>query len=270
MVLSNSLEKHRLTYVFDLDGVIYRGKEPQPHAKETILTLRSQGHAVRFFTNNAAKRRDTYLSKLESMGIPTPIEHIMTSSYAAALYFVETKSVGKTVYCVGEQGMANELEAVGMNVVYDVEEPDAKIDYVVVGLDRDFHYRKIARAQNAILAGAQFIATNEDATFPMENNKLLPGGGCMVAAIRTATNIEPFVIGKPEIYAYTKILEQTGSAPEDSVMIGDRLDTDIAVGNRAGAQTVLALTGITSREEAEMATGEFKPNRIIETLGELL
>lgn len=270
MKSTNSALNGTLTYVFDLDGVIYRGKEPQPHAQEVVLTLRNQGHAVRFYTNNAAKHRDTYLSKLETLGIPTPVDHIMTSSYATALYFLEHNAAGKTVYRVGEQGMAREFEAVGMNVVYDLEEPSAKIDYVVVGLDRDFHYRKIARAQEAILAGAQFIATNEDATFPMEGDRLLPGGGCMVAAIRTATNVEPFVVGKPSVYAYNKILELTRCAPENSVMIGDRLDTDIAVGNRAGADTVLVLTGVTSRQEGETATGDYKPKRIIRTLEELL
>jgi len=260
----------RKTYVFDLDGVIYRGMEPQPHAKELILALRSQGHAVRFYTNNAAKSRQSYVSKLGIMDIPTPIEHIMTSSYATALYFVEINAVGKTVYRVGEKGMAEEFEAVGMKVIYDQEEPETHIDFVAAGLDREFHYRKLARAQKAILSGAQFIATNEDATFPMEAGSLLPGGGCMVSAIRTATSTEPFVIGKPETYAYNKILELTDCRPENSIMIGDRLDTDILVGNRAGAHTVLVLTGVTSREQAEQAKGDLKPERIIEDLGELL
>jgi len=258
------------TYVFDLDGVIYRGMEPQPHAKELILALRSQGYAVRFYTNNAARSRHFYVSKLEKMGIPTPIEHIMTSSYATALYFMEINAVGKTVYRVGEKGMAEEFEAVGMKVIYDQEEPDAQVDFVAVGLDREFHYRKLARAQNAILSGAQFIATNEDATFPMEAGTLLPGGGCMVAAIRTATSVEPFVIGKPETYAYDKILELTNCRPKNSIMVGDRLDTDILVGNRAGAHTVLVLTGVTSREQAEQAEGDLVPELIVENLGELL
>ncbi|MHB9037358.1 MAG: HAD-IIA family hydrolase [Armatimonadota bacterium] len=260
----------RFTYVFDLDGVIYRGYEPQPHAKEVLLALRSRGHAVRFYTNNAAKSRQFYVSKLESMGIPTPIGDIMTSSYATALYFIEKNAIGKTVYRIGERGMAEEFEAVGMKVLYDDDEPNAKIDFVTVGIDREFHYRKLARAQKAILDGAQFIATNEDATFPVEGGALMPGGGCMVAAVRTATGIEPFVVGKPETYAYDKILELTNCPPERSIMIGDRLETDIMVGNRAGAQSVLVLTGVTSREQAESAMGELKPDRIIDTLEELL
>lgn len=260
----------RLTYVFDLDGVIYRGSESQPHAKELVLALRDQGHAVRFFTNNAAQSRQSYVSKLEKMGIPTPIDEIMTSSYATALYFIEKNAIGKTVYRVGEKGMTEEFEAIGMNVIYDQDDPDAKIDFVTVGLDRDFHYRKLARAQKAILDGAQFIATNEDATFPLEAGTLMPGGGCMVAAVRTATGVEPFVIGKPETYAYDKILDMTNCPPKRSIMVGDRLNTDILVGNRAGAQTVLVLTGITSRDEAERANGDMRPDRIIETLEELL
>ncbi|MCE5323415.1 phosphoglycolate/pyridoxal phosphate family phosphatase [bacterium] len=267
MQLSNT---DRLTYVFDLDGVIYRGKELQPHAIELLSVLRDRGHAVRFYTNNAARSRKSYVNRLASMGIPTPIEEIMTSSYATALYFVEMNAVGKTVYRIGEKGMAEEFEAVGMKVIYDQEEPHAKIDFVTVGIDRDFNYHKLARAQRAIHRGAKFIATNEDATFPMESGTLMPGGGCMVAAVRTATDVEPFVIGKPATYAYDKILEFTNCPPERSVMVGDRLDTDILVGNRAGAQTVLVLTGVTSREQAESATGDLKPDRIIETLEELL
>jgi len=259
----------RLTFVFDLDGVIYRGCEPQPHARETILALKSQGHIVRFFTNNSANSRQTTKLFLESLGIIVSVEEIMTSSYAAALYFVEKNAVGKTVYRIGEQGITEELESVGMRVIGDNESPDEHIDFVVVGLDRSFTYEKLARGQRAILNGAQFIATNQDPTFPIEGNKLLPGGGCMVAALRTATATEPFLIGKPETYAFNKILELTNTPPERAYMIGDRLDTDIRVGNRAGARSVLVLTGVTSREDAENASGDFKPDQIIETLAEL-
>ncbi len=264
------MQTDKWTYVFDLDGVIYRGKEPQPHAKELISVLKDRGHTVRFYTNNAARTRKSYISKLESMGIPTPVEEIMTSSYATALYFIEKNALGKTVYRIGEQGMADEFEAAGMKVLYDQEEPHAKIDFVTVGIDRQFSYQKLARAQRAILKGAQFIATNEDATFPLEGGTLQPGGGCMVAAVRCATGIEPFVVGKPSTYAYDKILELTDCTPERSVMVGDRLDTDILVGNRAGAKSVLVLTGVTSREQAESAKGDLKPDMIIETLGELI
>lgn len=270
MGLNGESVRHRLTYVLDLDGVMYRGTEPQPHAASVVLTLRGRGHAVRFFTNNSALTRESYAAKLSSMGVPTPVDEIMTSSYATALYLREQNAAGKTVYQIGEEGITRELEAVGMRVITNCSQADARIDYVVVGMDREFNYTKLARAQRAILEGARFIATNEDATYPVEGGCVVPGGGSLVAAVRTATSVEPLVIGKPQTYAFNKILEMTGTPPDQSVMVGDRLDTDIAVGNRAGAHTVLVLTGVTSREDAERAAGELRPERIIETLVELL
>lgn len=259
-----------LTYVFDLDGVIYRGAEPQPHAKETILTLRDQGHIVRFYTNNSSLSREAYSARLEEFGIPTPVEEIMTSSYATALYFLEQNAVGKSVYKIGEDGVSHELEAVGMKLIRNGDDPDAHVDYVVVGIDRQFNYDKLARAQHAILSGATFIATNEDLTYPMEGGRVVPGNGSLVAAVRAATSVEPFVVGKPHGYALLKILEMTNTPRECAYMIGDNLATDIAAGNRAGIHSVLVLTGLTTREQAERATGEFKPEIVIDTLAELV
>lgn len=259
-----------MTYVFDLDGVIYRGTEPQPHSRETLQALRDNGHTVRFYTNNSAHSRASYSARLQSMGIAARADEIMTSSYATALYLVEQGATGKTVYPIGEQGITDELEAVGMRVIRNNGTWEARIDYVVVGMDREFTYAKLARAQQAILGGAQFIATNEDPTFPIEGGGVRPGGGSLVAAVRTASGTEPFLVGKPQTYAFEKILELTDTPPERAVMVGDRLDTDILVGNRAGARTVLVLTGVTSREQAERATGNLRPDRVIETLAELL
>lgn len=262
--------QHRLTYVFDLDGVIYRGDESQPQAKQTVLSLRSQGHIVRFYTNNSSLTREAYSRKLGKLGIRTPVDEIMTSAYATALYFVENDAAGKTVYKIGGVGVTKELQAVGMRLIEGDQEPCAEIDYVVVGIDKAFSYRKLARAQAAILGGARFIATNEDMTYPMEGGAVVPGNGCLVAAVRAATSAEPIVIGKPESYALDEILKLTNTPRDCAYMIGDNLATDIAVGNRAGIHTALVLGGLTSREQAESATGEFAPERIIETLGELL
>lgn len=260
----------RLTYIFDLDGVVYRGDEPQPHAKETISTLRTRGHIVRFLTNNSSLTRAAYADKLGRLGIPASTDEIMTSSYAAALYFVESRAIGRTVYLIGQDGLVQELEAVGMRIVRNSDDPDADIDYVVVGIDRGFTYDKLARAQSAILAGAKFIATNEDLTFPAEGGRILPGNGSLVAAVRAATSAEPFVVGKPHDYALRKILELTGAPRERAVIVGDNLETDIVVGNRAGIHTVLVLTGLTTREQAEAATGDMKPELVVETLAELI
>lgn len=270
MKFANEPCHDRLTYVFDLDGVIYRGEETQPQARETILTLRDQDHNVRFFTNNSGLTRESYSEKLARHGIPTPVEHIMTSAYATALYFTENNAIGKTVYKIGEDGVTRELEAIGMKLISGGDEPDAGIDYVVVGIDRQFSYDKLARAQAAILSGARFIATNEDLTYPAEGGRVVPGNGSLVAAVRAATSVEPLVIGKPETYALEKILQMTSAQRECAYMVGDNLATDVAVGNRAGIHSVLVLGGLTSRQEAESATGVRKPETTIETLGDLL
>jgi 4-nitrophenyl phosphatase len=257
-------------FVFDLDGVVYRGSELQPHSVETIRSLRESSALVRFFTNNSTLSRQAYVEKLAAMNIPASVDDIMTSSYATALYLTEHDAAGKTVYKIGEDGISDELSAVGMRVISGDDDPGRRIDYVVVGLDRDFHYRKLARAMNAILNGAEFIATNADATFPLEGDILVPGGGCMVSALVTATGREPILIGKPETYALKKIIELAGGSADNTVMVGDRLDTDVQVANRAGVHSVLVLTGITSPAEAEAACGELCPDRVIRDLGELL
>jgi HAD superfamily hydrolase (TIGR01457 family) len=253
------------TYIFDLDGVIYRGSEPQPEAKETVARLRSNGDLVFFLTNNSTQTRQQYSEKLSGMGIPTPPDDIMTSGCATALYLAESGGSGKRAYVVGEEGVREELKAVGIHVVE--EEP---ADYVVVGLDRQFTYEKLLRAQQAILHGTQFIATNRDVTYPLEEGLVIPGGGSIVAAIEAASGTIPRVIGKPEIYSVRMILEKAGARTEDAVVVGDRLDTDILAGRRAGTQTVLVLSGVSTREDAESAPPEMHPDVIIERLGELL
>lgn len=253
------------TYIFDLDGVIYRGNEPQPEASETVARLRSNGDLVFFLTNNSTQTRQQYSDKLAEMCIPAPPDDIMTSGFATALYLAETGGCGKRAYVVGEEGVCEELNALGIRVV---EEKPA--DYVVVGLDRHFTYEKLLRAQQAILHGAEFFATNRDVTYPLEEGLVIPGGGSIVAAIEAASGTIPRLIGKPEIYSVRMILEKAGARPEEAVVVGDRLDTDILAGRRAGAHTVLVLSGVSTRKDAESAPPEMRPDVIIERLGELL
>lgn len=253
------------TFVFDLDGVVYRGEEPLPGAADTIRSLRQLGHQVFFFTNNSSKSRPFYQEKLQHMDIPADIEHIMTAGYAAALYLLETGAKGASVLAIGEFGLLGELEAAGMELTD--EEP---VDYVVVGIDRKFNYDTLVKAQHAILHGARFIATNPDTTYPLEGGRIVPGNGALVAAIQAASGVEPIMIGKPETPAMHEILELAHATAADTVVVGDRLDTDIQAGNRIGATTVLVLTGITTQAEAEAAQGDSKPHFVIERLPDLL
>lgn len=254
-------------YIFDLDGVIYRGEELQPGAAEVIDTLRSRSK-VYFLTNNSTQSRNQYADKLTRLGVPTQLRDVMTSAYATALYLRDTKPGDCRAYVVGESGLKQELRSEGIEVV---EEPNGKpIDFVVAGLDREFNYAKLFNAQQAIYQGAVFVATNCDPTFPLEEGLLSPGGGTMVAAIKTATDTEPRVVGKPEIYSVQKVMDLAGATPEESLVIGDRLDTDILGGKRAGAKTALVLTGVTNEEQARNAPEEMKPDWIIQSLAELL
>jgi HAD superfamily hydrolase (TIGR01450 family) len=191
----------------------------------------------------------------------------MTSAYATALYLQGQGAAGRRAFVVGEQGLVGDLEGVGVEVV--PVERDGRVDYVVVGLDKGFNYAKLKRAYEEITAGAEFIATNRDPTYPLEGGVEIPGGGTMVAAIATACGREPRLIGKPQPYALEQILARAGSRPEDAVMVGDRLDTDIRVGRRVEVRTVLVLTGVTSRAEADAAAPEERPDHVIETLHEL-
>lgn len=253
-------------YVFDLDGVLYLGDTAIPHAAEAVTRLRSRGRQVYFLTNNSGRTRADYCEKLRRVnGLDVPESAIFTSAYATALYLKARGAAGKTVFVIGEPGLAAELrESGGLVPVVDPDGADfGAIDYVVVGIDRQFTYNKLRFAHAAITRGhAQFLATNRDATFPMEEGEI-PGGGSLVAALATAAGREPVTVGKPEPHAYEAILEAAQVAAPRSVMVGDRLDTDIAVGRRAGARTVLVLTGVTSEARALAAPPEQRPDVII-------
>ena len=262
----------RSVYVFDLDGVLYLGDTEIPYAAEAVRRLQSAGRQVYFLTNNSGKTRADYRKKLLDVnGLDVPENAIFTSAYATALYLKQQGAAGRSVFVIGEPGLAAELSASGGLV--PITEPDSAdvhdIDYVVVGIDKNFTYDKLRFAHAAIMRGhAQFIATNRDATFPMETGEI-PGGGSLVAALATAAGREPITIGKPETHAYEAILDAAQVTAADSIMVGDRLDTDIAVGRRAGAGTVLVLTGVTSKKKALAAPPEWRPDQIIGDLREL-
>jgi 4-nitrophenyl phosphatase len=202
--------------------------------------------------------------------MPVHEDEIVTSASATALYLQSQGDTTKTVLVVGGQGIIEELAAIGMTVhrASDPAVSGEQIDFVVAGLDRQFHYDALLQAQQAILRGATFIATNRDGQYPVEGG-VVPGAGAVVAAIEAATDVRPIVIGKPETLGLQMILQRTGARPSEAVMIGDRLDTDIACGNRLGMPTVLVLTGVTPRErvmDMSLLPQEMRPSRIIADL----
>jgi phosphoglycolate/pyridoxal phosphate phosphatase family enzyme len=257
-----------MLFVFDLDGVIYRGNQPAPCAAQTVAEIRKSGHLVFFLTNNSAKTRIQYAQKLAEMQIKASPEEIMTSAYATALYLKENGFDGATAFVIGEEGLFAELSPIG--VAFAEPSEDCRADVVVVGIDRSINYLKLKSAQQAILHGARFIATNRDATYPLENGRVEPGAGSIVAAVEVASGVSPIVIGKPETYSLEKILGLTGSKPEETVVVGDRIDTDVAMGKTAGVKTVLTLTGVTSREDILELPPHLMPNLVLENLCHLI
>ena len=247
-----------MLYVFDLDGVIYRMDEPVPGAVETIHRLRNRGDKITYLTSNSSRTREDYVAKLASLGIPAAPEEIMTSAYALAQWFKARSAAGKTAYIIGEFGLKEELTTAGLKIaespLIDPTDPThsakSKIDYVVVGWDRSATYGKLADAHRAIVeSGATFIATNRDATYPDAGGRTLPGSGALVAALATCTGVEPIVIGKPETYTLELILKMTKTTPRECIVVGDRFDTDILIGNRVGAKTILVQTGVHTEKD---------------------
>ena len=246
-------------YILDLDGVVYRGITVIPGACESIDRLRSSGSRVVFLTNNATRTREAAALRLVDMGIPCSAGDVISSAYAASVYIKE-KHGRSTIYPVGEQGLVEELEWAG----HTINGVDA--DYVVAGLDREFTYEKLALALDLIMNGAGFIATNDDAMLPTEHG-FLPGAGSIVAAIEAASGVVPDVIGKPNKPIMDVLLMEYGLKGEECVMVGDRLETDILAGIRAGMRTVLVLTGASGIEDIE--SSGIRPDIVLESIADL-
>ncbi len=252
--------------VLDLDGVIYRGRTAIPGARDTAAWLHQNAYQVYYFTNNSTRTRDSYVELLAGYGLTTDADHIVTSASLTAQHFSDNGLLPATALVVGEGGLAEELRAVGVRVVR--RRGERPIDFVVVGMDRKFTYRKLHEAQQAIRAGAKFIATNRDATYPVEDN-VIPGGGSIVAAVATAAQQEPLVIGKPSPRAGELITHHAGVEAAQALMVGDRLETDIEMGRRAGIWTCLVLSGISAAEEVPSLPEESRPHWVIDSIAEL-
>ena len=225
-------------YIFDLDGTLYRGSEPIPGAADTLAELRNRGSLIRFLTNNSGMPPEAQAAKLTQMGFQASTEEVLSSGMGAAIYLNEHRL--DRAYVVGEPGLVEVLESKGIRQVGAEEECDA----VVVGICRSLTYALVNQAMQRILAGAHFVATNTDATYPMEEGRLVPGAGSIVAAIQTCSGVEPTIIGKPNTFLVDLTLRLTGCKADDALVVGDRFETDIVSGQRAGCDTLLVLTGV--------------------------
>lgn len=254
------------TFVFDLDGVVWRGREVMPHVPATLAALKRAGHRIFFCTNNSRHRRSDYVTYLGEAGIEAAESEIMTSGYACALYLANRGARGKTAFVVGDTGLVAELTEQGVNAVQ--ERLNGPPDYVVVGLDKQFTYDKLALAQEGILQGAEYVATNVDSTFPAPGGMLMPGNGSLVAAVSAAAGREPIVTGKPEPFLLEKIIESSGCTEADCIVVGDRLDSDVKMAWRVGCPSALVLTGISTQGDLDVAPPELRPDWVFAELGQ--
>ena len=252
-------------WILDMDGVLYRGAEVLPGVKELLDALTLRERPVMLATNNSMSTPEAYERKLAAMGLDIPASAVITSALATRDYLLRTLPEGAGIYVIGMPALREQLfEGTPFHPVqYGEEQPAA----VVIGLDLEFTYAKLKAAHEAIQRGALFIATNADSTLPTEAG-LVPGAGSIVAALAAATGQRPIVIGKPETPMLEMAMIRMGAQPEETVMLGDRLDTDILAGERAGMPTVLVLTGVSTREDLNSA--EALPDVVVSDLPSLV
>jgi 4-nitrophenyl phosphatase len=249
MTLSNTLELIMTelagirNLLIDMDGVLYRGQTGLAGAPELIEFL--DEHDIRYLlvTNNSTLSPAQFVERLARMGIMVREEHVMTSGVATAAYLATLAPPGTRVNVVGEGALIDELEKRGFVLA------GREAEYVVAGWDKGINFEKLVTATLAVRDGATFIGTNPDKTYPLEKD-IIPGAGSILAALIAATDVDPIVVGKPEPIIIEQSMQVLGARPEETAILGDRLETDILGGYRAGIATIMVLTGISSAEEA--------------------
>jgi NagD protein len=233
-------------FILDLDGTVYRGDQLIPGAESVVRLLREHKRKVVFLSNKPIQTRDEYASKLTRLGIPTQPEEVIDSSFVMVNYLKKVAPQAR-LFVVGETPFIEELKRAGFQITDEPKE----VEYVVVAFDRTFDYQKLNIAFQAIKLGAHFVATNPDRTCPVEGEEI-PDCAGMIAAIEAVTGKKvEIVVGKPSPIMIQAALEVMGLMPEDCILIGDRVETDIKMGKDSGMATGIVLTGVTDEKTLE-------------------
>jgi NagD protein len=246
-------------FLIDMDGVIYREKSLIPGADRFIASLLDRGIPFTFLTNNSQRTRRDVAMKITRMGIPADETHIFTCAMATARFLAAQKPRG-TAFVIGEGGLLQALHKNGYAIVDD--DPD----YVVVGEGRTFNMEIVEAAVRMILRGSKLIATNLDPNCPTSHG-LRPGCGAIVAMLETATGLKAFSVGKPSPVMMRAARKELGLATDETIMIGDTMETDILGGASMGYRTVLVLTGSTRREDLKRYA--YRPDLVIDSIADL-
>jgi len=252
-----------LGYIFDLDGTIYLGEKLIPGAGETIERLKSLSKKIIYLSNKPLQTREDYAAKLTRLGIPTRAEEVINSSLVMARW-LSGESPGATIYVIGEAPLIQELVRAG----FRISEKAGKIQYVIASFDRTFDYRKLNIALQAIKKGAHFVATNPDRTCPVEGGEI-PDCAAMIGAVEgtTGKKVET-VVGKPSDTMIRVAVDYMGLLPQDCVLVGDRLETDMVMGKKAGMAAALVLTGVTTRKR--LKNSDIQPDYVWESVAEII
>jgi NagD protein len=253
-------EREIRSWLMDMDGVLVREDQPIPGADQFVARLRERGLPFLLLTNNSMYTRRDLAARLAANGLDVPEEAIWTSALATAR-FLEDQRPNGSAFVIGEAGLTTALHDAGYTLT------ERAPDYVVLGETRTYSFERITRAIRLIEGGARFIATNPDPTGPTPDG-LVPATGSVAALISRATGVEPYFIGKPNPLMMRSALNTIDAHSETAAIVGDRMDTDVVSGLEAGMETVLVLTGVTTREEAERYP--YRASRIVDSVAELL
>lgn len=260
--------------VFDLDGTVYLGEKALPGAVETILELRRRGKRTLFVSNKPLEPSGKYAAKLTRLGIPSIEADVITSAFVLG-HYLKHNDPELRLYVVGEPSLIDELRGQGLNIINEFLEQDPKqvirpdgVDAVVIAFDRTLNYRKLNTAYQALMNGARFFATNGDKVCPMPGGAI-PDAGATIAALEYITGRKvDLVAGKPSRLVMEVAAQRMGLDPAQCMMVGDRLETDIRMGQEAGMVTAAVMTGVSCRED--VAKMERPPDHVIDSLCELL
>ena len=249
-------------YIFDLDGTVYLGDNAIPGAPETIASLRECGCGVVFLSNKPLQPREVYAEKLTHLGIPASVDDVINSTVVLTEYLVR-EMPGATIFVIGEQPLVDEMVAAGLTI----SEDPADIDVVIASFDRTFDYRKLNIGYQALRLGARFFATNADRTCPVEGGDI-PDAAAVIGALEGCSGRKvELVAGKPSTMIVNMVLERLGLEAGDCLMVGDRLETDILMGNQAGMSTALVLTGVTKQDA--LTHSSLLPDFVLNSISEV-
>ncbi|MGD0311793.1 MAG: HAD-IIA family hydrolase [Acidimicrobiales bacterium] len=248
------------SWMCDMDGVLVHEGQLIPGADAFLDNLRRGGHPFLVLTNNSIYSARDLSARLVNLGLDVPASSLWTSAEATAA-FLRSQRPGGTAFVLGEAGLTTALHEVGYVL------SDRHPDYVVLGETRTYSFESITRAIRLVEGGARFIATNPDPTGPTLEG-IVPGTGSVAALIERATGVAPYFIGKPNPLMMREAMNSLGAHSESTVMVGDRMDTDIVAGIEAGLQTILVLSGVTSRSQIERFP--YRPGRVVDSVADLV